>query len=144
MFSFKFDEKATHELMMEEALQNIELLEQVKGDVGIRFVNGSDGGFGIFISRPTSVYVLDRVARYLGQDKNKLIKEALDQAELDMTAKQQRNNIRLITTGETTEEEEQFEVAVNEAIYIAIFDYFIDAVQEHISNLENIGEEGEE
>lgn len=144
MFSFKFDEKATHELMMEEALQNIELLEQVKGDVGIRFVNGSDGGFGIFISRPTSVYVLDRVARYLGQDKNKLIKEALDQAELDMTAKQQRNNIRLITTGETTEEEEQFEVAVNEAIYIAIFDYFIDAVQEHISSLENIGEEGEE
>ena len=61
-----------------------------------------------------------------------------------MTAKQQRNNIRLITTGETTEEEEQFEVAVNEAIYIAIFDYFIDAVQEHISSLENIGEEGEE
>ena len=144
MFSFKFDEKATHELMMEEALQNIELLEQVKGDVGIRFVNGSDGGFGIFISRPTSVYVLDRVARYLGQDKNKLIKEAIDQAELDMTAKQQRNNIRLITTGETTEEEEKFEVAVNEAIYIAIFDYFIDAVQEHISSLENIGEEGEE
>lgn len=144
MFSFKFDEKATHELMMEEALQNIELLEQVKGDVGIRFVNGSDGGFGIFISRPTSVYVLDRVARYLGQDKNKLIKEAVDQAELDMTAKQQRNNIRLITTPETTEEEEKFEVAVNEAIYIAIFDYFIDAVQEHISNLENIGEEGEE
>lgn len=144
MFSFKFDEKATHELMMEEALQNIELLEQVKGDVGIRFVNGSDGGFGIFISRPTSVYVLDRVARYLGQDKNKLIKEAIDQAELDMTAKQQRNNIRLITTPETTEEEEKFEVAVNEAIYIAIFDYFIDAVQEHISSLENIGEEGEE
>ena len=144
MFSFKFDEKATHELMMEEALQNIELLEQVKGDVGIRFVNGSDGGFGIFISRPTSVYVLDRVARYLGQDKNKLIKEAVDQAELDMTTKQQRNNIRLITTSETTEEEEKFEVAVNEAIYIAIFDYFIDAVQEHISNLENIGEEGEE
>ena len=144
MFSFKFDEKATHELMMEEALQNIELLEQVKGDVGIRFVNGSDGGFGIFISRPTSVYVLDRVARYLGQDKNKLIKEAVDQAELDMTAKQQRNNIRLITTPETTEEEEKFEVAVNEAIYIAIFDYFIDAVQEHISSLENIGEEGEE
>lgn len=144
MFSFKFDEKATHELMMEEALQNIELLEQVKGDVGIRFVNGSDGGFGIFISRPTSVYVLDRVARYLGQDKNKLIKEAVDQAELDMTTKQQRNNIRLITTGETTEEEEKFEVAVNEAIYIAIFDYFIDAVQEHISSLENIGEEGEE
>lgn len=144
MFSFKFDEKATHELMMEEALQNIELLEQVESDVGIRFVNGSDGGFGIFISRPTSVYVLDRVARYLGQDKNKLIKEALDQAELDMTAKQQRNNIRLITTGETTEEEEKFEVAVNEAIYIAIFDYFIDAVQEHISSLENIGEEGEE
>lgn len=144
MFSFKFDEKATHELMMEEALQNIELLEQVKGDVGIRFVNGSDGGFGIFISRPTSVYVLDRVSRYLGQDKNKLIKEAVDQAELDMTAKQQRNNIRLITTPETTEEEEKFEVAVNEAIYIAIFDYFIDAVQEHISNLENIGEEGEE
>ena len=143
MFSFKFDEKATHELMMEEALQNIELLEQVKGDVGIRFVNGSDGGFGIFISRPTSVYVLDRVARYLGQDKNKLIKEAIDQAELDMTAKQQRNNIRLITTPETTEEE-KFEVAVNEAIYIAIFDYFIDAVQEHISSLENIGEEGEE
>lgn len=144
MFSFKFDEKATHELMMEEALQNIELLEQVKGDVGIRFVNGSDGGFGIFISRPTSVYVLDRVARYLGQDKNKLIKEAVDQAELDMTTKQQRNNIRLITTSETTEEEEKFEVAVNEAIYIAIFDYFIDAVQEHISSLENIGEEGEE
>ena len=144
MFSFKFDEKATHELMMEEALQNIELLEQVKGDVGIRFVNGSDGGFGIFISRPTSVYVLDRVARYLGQDKNKLIKEAVDQAELDMTTKQQRNNIRLITTNETTEEEEKFEVAVNEAIYIAIFDYFIDAVQEHISNLENIGEEEEE
>ena len=143
MFSFKFDEKATHELMMEEALQNIELLEQVKDDVGIRFVNGSDGGFGIFISRPTSVYVLDRVARYLGQDKNKLIKEAIDQAELDMTAKQQRNNIRLITTGETTEEE-KFEVAVNEAIYIAIFDYFIDAVQEHIASLENIGEEGEE
>ena len=130
--------------MMEEALQNIELLEQVKGDVGIRFVNGSDGGFGIFISRPTSVYVLDRVARYLGQDKNKLIKEAVDQAELDMTTKQQRNNIRLITTSETTEEEEKFEVAVNEAIYIAIFDYFIDAVQEHISSLENIGEEGEE
>lgn len=144
MFSFKFDEKATHELMMKEALQNIELLEQVKNDVGIRFLNGSDGGFGIFISRTTSVYVLDRVARYLGQDKNKLIKEALDQAELDMTAKQQRNNIRLITTGETTEEEEKHEVAVNEAIYIAIFDYFIDAVQEHISNLENIGEEGEE
>jgi hypothetical protein len=144
MFSFKFDEKATHELMMEEALQNIELLEQVKGDVGIRFVNGSDGGFGIFISRPTSVYVLDRVARYLGQDKNKLIKEAVDQAELDMTTKQQRNNIRLITTSETTEEEEKFEVAVNEAIYIAIFDYFVDAVQEHISSLENIGEEGEE
>lgn len=144
MFSFKFDEKATHELMMEEALQNIQLLEEVKGDVGIRFVNGSDGGFGIFISRPTSVYVLDRVARYLGQDKNKLIKEAVDQAELDVTAKQQRNNIRLITTNETTEEEEEFEVAVNEAIYNAIFDYFIDAVQEYLATLENIGEEGEE
>lgn len=144
MFSFKFDEKATHELMMEEALQNIELLEEVKNDVGIRFVNGSDGGFGIFISRQMSVYVLDRVARYLGQDKNKLIKEAVEQAELDMSAKQQRNNIRLITTPETTEEEEKCEVAVNEAIYIAIFDYFIDAVQEHIASLENIGEEGEE